>query len=155
MNLKKNWALVAEVLGGLGIIVSIVYLGIEVSRNSANTEVTNHLAIVDQVRELRTSVVESEKFADIRLRADAGLENLDDIERFRYRNWAFNSLDLWEATFIMYRRGGTSGEVWSVYDSGWCTSLRESTGLREVFLDLQDTSFDKEFAAHVKSCLDR
>ena len=153
MDLKK-WALIAEVLGGLGIIVSIIYLGVEVSRNSANTEVTNHLAIVDQIRGLRAPVVESEEFADIRLRADAGLANLDEIERFRYRNWAFNSLDLWEATFIVYRRGGTSREVWSVYDSGWCASLGESAGLQEVFLDLQDTSFDNEFAAHVNSCLD-
>lgn len=152
MDLKK-WALIAEVLGGLGIIVSIIYLGVEVSRNSANTEVTNHLAIVDQIRDLRTPVVESKEYADIRLRADTGLANLDEIERLRYRNWAFNSLDLWEATFIMYRRGGTSGEVWSVYDSGWCRSLQESAGLQEVFIDLQDTSFDREFAAHVNNCL--
>ena len=103
MNLEK-WALVAEVLGGIGIIVSIIYLAVEVSQNSANTEVRNHLAIVDQIQELRTAVIESEEFADIRLRGDAGLANLDENERLRYRNWAFNSLDLWESTLIMYRR---------------------------------------------------
>ena len=152
MNLEK-WALVAEVLGGLGIIVSIIYLAVEVSQNSAKTEVTNHLAIVDQIQELRRAVFESEEFANIRLRGDAGLANLNENERIRYRNWAFNSLDLWESTLIMYRRGGTSEEVWMVYDSGWCRSLRESTGLQEVFLDLKDSSFDKEFAVHANSCL--
>lgn len=154
MNLKK-WALVAEVLGGIGIIVSIIYLAVEVSQNSANTEVRNHLAIVDQIQELRTAVIESEEFADIRLRGDAGLANLDENERLRYRNWAFNSLDLWESTLIMYMRGGTSEQVWTVYNSGWCSSLRKSLGLQEVFLDLQDTSFAEEFAVHVNNCLDQ
>jgi hypothetical protein len=152
MKLKK-WALVAEVLGGLGIIISIIYLAIEVSQNSANTEVRNHLAIVDQTLKLRTAVVESEEFADILKRGDAGLLELNENERLRYSNWAYNSLDIWESTLIMYRRGGTSEEVWTVYSSGWCRSLRERVGVQEVFLDLQDTSFTKEFAVHVNNCL--
>ncbi len=154
MNLKK-WALIAEVLGGLGIIVSLIYLAVEVSRNSANTEVSNHLAIVDQILELRTAVIDSEDFADIRLRGDADLTNLDDNERLRYENWAFNSLDLWESTSIMYQRGGTSEETWAIYNSGWCRSLRESAGMQEVFLMLQSTSFGKEFADHVNNCLNQ
>lgn len=152
MDLKK-WALIAEVLGGLGIIISLIYLGFEVSRNSASTEVSNHLEIVSQTQELRMAVVESADFADIRLRGDADLTNLNDNERLRYFNWAFNSLDLWESTFIMHKRGGTSDETWSIYDAGWCLSLQERAGMQEVFLTLQSTSFGDDFAAHVRSCL--
>jgi hypothetical protein len=154
MNLKK-WALVAEVFGGLGIVISIVYLAVEVSRNTANTEVSNHLVIVGQLQNLRMVTIESSEFSDIRLRGDADLANLDDIERLRYSDWAFNSLDLWESAFVMYDRGAIAEQAWAVYDSGWCSFFRDNSGIQQIFFELQDTSFFTEFAAHANSCLKR
>jgi hypothetical protein len=155
MNDLKKWALIAEVLGGLGIIVSIIYLAAEMSRNSANTEVNNHLEIIGQIQDLRALAIEDKEFADIRIRGDAGLSNLDDIERLRYSNWAFNSLDLWESTLVMYQRGGTSEESWNVYNSGWCSFFQNAPGMQEVLSELQGSAFTTDFAENVKSCLNQ
>ena len=41
MDLKKT-ALIAEIFGGIGIIVSILYLGYEVSRNAESTKIIDY-----------------------------------------------------------------------------------------------------------------
>jgi len=57
MNLKKM-ALIAEVLGGVGIIISILYLAYEVSQNSESVELSHHLTLSDQYLALRQSIAE-------------------------------------------------------------------------------------------------
>jgi len=57
MNLKKM-ALIAEVLGGVGIIISILYLAYVVSQNSESVELSHHLTLSDQYLALRQSIAE-------------------------------------------------------------------------------------------------
>ncbi|NIP50840.1 MAG: hypothetical protein GWN81_02385, partial [Phycisphaerae bacterium] len=82
MNLKKT-ALLAEIIGGAGIIVSILYLALEVSENTKNTQISNHLALIEQNSEFRYLRMASPDLVEIALQGSSNAGNLSAVDQRR------------------------------------------------------------------------
>ena len=64
----KKWALFAEVVGGIGIIVSILYLALEIDQNTESVRAANHLALIEQLGVVRSWSVQDGEFEQTPLR---------------------------------------------------------------------------------------
>jgi len=76
INLKKM-ALLAEVVGGIGIIVSILYLVYEVSENTEGQALSHNLALSDQVLDLQHNLLQNSGLDAIVHRGSDDLAQLD------------------------------------------------------------------------------
>ena len=83
MNLKKM-ALLAEVVGGIGIIVSILYLAYEVSENTEGQALSHHLMLSEQAQDLEGNLLQNNNLADIVRRGRDDLGQLDANERYQF-----------------------------------------------------------------------
>ena len=95
MDLKKT-ALIAEIVGGIGIIVSILYLAFEVAENSKNTDISNQIALMQLNSESRLAVATSVESADVLSRGSVEVDSLTDAEQERFYLLAQHYFDLWE-----------------------------------------------------------
>ena len=150
MNLKKT-ALIAEILGGLGIIVSILYLGFEVSQNTKNTEIANHLALIEQIGAIRELHMTDETMAALVLNGSTDFSSLSDIEQDQFYWYTLHSFDMWETGFLMNERDGLPDGTWGVWNYSWCEWLRKP-GFRELWESGMRNSFNAQFRRNVEQC---
>ena len=94
-NLKKV-ALLAEVVGGLGIIISIVYLAFEVSDSSDAQLVANQLALAGRTQELNSLIVENAELGDLIAKSRLGVSALTPGQREQVNMYVYSKMAIWE-----------------------------------------------------------
>jgi steroid delta-isomerase-like uncharacterized protein len=124
MNLKKM-ALLAEVAGGIGIIVSILYLAYEVSENTEGLALSHHLVLSEQVQDLEDNLLQNSELADIVRRGSDDLGQLDAKERYQFERYLLAWWNIWENAQFMAETGRLDAETWD----GWNTALCRTTSL--------------------------
>jgi hypothetical protein len=110
MNLKKT-ALLAEVLGGIGIIVSILYLAFEISENSKNTKISNELILMQLNADVRILVTSDADAAEMILKGSNDVSSLSEVELDRFYMFAQHLFDIWEQTITLTGRDAVESDL--------------------------------------------
>ena len=150
MDLKKT-ALIAEILGGIGIIVSILYLGYEVSRNAESTEIANHLALIERNGELDLLLMSDPSILDLIDRGAVEIDSLSRIDARRFETYAQHAFNLWETSFLLSERDALPRDTWELWNKGWCDWLK-APGFRQLWTADLNRVFTEDFQVNVQSC---
>lgn len=150
MNLKKI-ALLAEIIGGVGIIVSILYLAFEVAKNTTNTQISNHLALIEQAGELKYLRMNNPDMAEIVLKGASDTEVLSTIDQSRFRSYAMQVLDIWETAFLMQESDVLPAGAWEVWDYAWCNTVK-APGFRALWSTGTNNFYTSRFRENVNLC---
>lgn len=151
VDLKKG-ALLAEIVGGIGIVISVLYLAYEVSRNTTNVQAANALAISDQTMEIRSHQIENNDLNEIILKA-SDLDALTTSERNRFFAHTLNRLALWENLILMDSQELLPEGFYAPLDAGHCTNFRTS-GYRAVWDFFDGAYFTDRLRDRVAECLE-
>ena len=88
----KNYALMAEIVGGVGIVLSLVFVGFQIKGNS---DLLSAQAVFD-LREsnslMSRDLVTNPELSEIVYRGDIDYESLAGVERWRYDFWVVEVL---------------------------------------------------------------
>lgn len=144
-------ALIAEIVGGLGIIVSILYLGYEVSRNVERMEISHHLTLSDQAMSLRNSVLESGELADILVKGNADISTLEPYQRLQYRQYMSGWWDIWENASYMARIGQLDEGTWVAWNRAACLTT-STPGAKALWNDGYNSNYMEVFKPRVDEC---
>lgn len=150
MNLKKM-ALIAEVLGGVGIIVSILYLAYEVSQNSESVELSHHLTLSDQYLALRQSLSEEADLAKIMVKGGSDFSALEPFERLQFEAYLTSFWDIWENAQYMFATDRIDLNSWTNWNRALCLRIA-SEGSAAAWSDGLYREFSPEFAPLVNQC---
>lgn len=153
MSLKKM-ALIAEVLGGLGIIVSILYLAYEISENSETMGLSHHLTLSQQALELRQSLMENDGFARVITKGNSSFADLEPFEKLQFENYYISIWDIWENAYHMSVTGQIDQEAWADWNSAHC-SVVAIPGSAEVWAQGREVLYHPEFAVIVNQCYEQ
>ncbi len=119
----KQWAQYAEIVSGVAVVVTLVFLIIEVRGNSdlirANTFNRNIESLID----LRTEIAGN----DASLAAIAGYWGIDDKEVLREQLLVVNLWSIYEKTFYSYQYDLVGEAEWERFQTRIC-GYRESRG---------------------------
>jgi len=148
----KKWALLSEIVGGLGIVVSVLYLAFEVSRNTTNVQAANALAISSETMEIRSQQVENDELNELIGKA-IDLDALTANERNRFFVHTLNRLTLWENLLLMDNQDLLPEEFFAPLDSGYCANFRTS-GYRAVWDAFPGDYFTNRLRDRVAKCLE-
>jgi hypothetical protein len=150
MNLKKT-ALLAEVLGGIGIIVSILYLAFEISENSKNTKISNELILMQLNADVRILVTSDADAAEMILKGSNDVSSLSEVELDRFYMFAQHLFDIWEQTITLTGRDAVESDLGARWSNGYCSYLSRP-GYREIWATAVEPLAAPEFRDVVNTC---
>jgi hypothetical protein len=80
----EQLALVAEIIGGIGVVASLIYLAVEIRRQSRQDALRTAHELTAQWGGLMTSLHDSSELAEIWLKGHNNFDSLDGVSRIRY-----------------------------------------------------------------------
>jgi len=110
MKLEK-WALVAEVIGGMAIVVTLVFLIIEIRGNSAAIRAATATSISDRTQTALLSIMSNPALMEASLRQAHG-EELSALDEALLSQRHAANMKLAEESFIAFRDGNLDPEIW-------------------------------------------
>ncbi len=141
-----NWqavSAIAEAVAALGVIFSLVYVGVQVRQATLETRVGVLRAVVNELGRVHDSLAQHEDLADLTVRGMADYASLTVTERARLSSHLAHMFKLFEQLFVLHRSGAMDLSDWRGYERAiadiaaypgvwaWCES--RSQWMREDF----------------------
>ena len=101
----EYWTLIVEVIGSLGVMVTLLYLAIQMRQNTKQTFAENTEAAVTKYIDAAMELMRNEDDADFLRRALHDYNGLSPTQKTRFYAWAVNLLRGFEAIAIKHRSG--------------------------------------------------
>jgi hypothetical protein len=146
-----NWGLVSAILDGIGamaVIISLVYLGIQVRIQNEERRIASVHEICEAYRNTLSSLHEP-ILACLFMRANEGYDKLDPTERLQVMSYCMVALKLFEEAFYQRQQKRLDEHIWE----GMATQLADSMSteaLRSVW-NQRRHQFGREFRSFMDS----
>ena len=147
----KDYALMAEIVGGVGIVLSLVFVGFQIKGNS-------DLLAAQAVFDLRESnslmardLVTNTELSEMAYRGYNDYESLAGVERWRFDFWVIEVLTHRMTAWKYGQEGLLDPEEIETWQNSTCLYLA-NPGVRKVW-EQDETWFRADFRAYVeRSC---
>ena len=140
----------AELVGIVAIVISLIFVGLEVRQSAAATRGATQQALADAAREASAALVEDVETAELILRFLSATDWSDftEAERFRSVILFTSMLRVYESAYYQRNEGNLSVELWA----GWEASLRGVAPMPGVALYWTERRhyFDERFRLYVE-----
>lgn len=110
----------AQIVGVIGGIVSVIFLILEIRRNSRAIEGSTVQALMAMEQSLFTYLADN---ADLYVRGRADFAALSDSESFSFNRHVGAYMSLYYAAFKQFEQGLIDAEVWVAYRNSMRTNL--------------------------------
>lgn len=148
-----NWGAIgalAELMGALGVIVSIVYLAVQVRQNTKALRLDAAHNVMKASADVGWPLMDAE-FSDRVGSALAGEIPQGLGERMSVQAWFFNTLRIMESAHYQHEHGGLPPEVWKAWEEWWTTWIH-MPGMAAYWADRRN-AFVPSFQATVDGWL--
>ena len=128
-----NWDAIgamAEILGAIGVIVTLAYLAVQIRQNSNQLRGTAITAVFEYQRSLTELLSADPELYKIALRGNEDLGSLDAFEQQRFAIWALQETGMWELCHSLLRQGALDEDFYRGKERYWL-QLHSSPGRRE------------------------
>ena len=138
---------IAEISAVALVIVSLIYVGIQVKQNTIATEISTSHAFVDTFSATVLEISRGKEFTDIYWRGLGGLSNLQGSETAAFGAWTISTFRAWELFYYQWQAGVFDDRLWAGWKVQFC-DLFGYPGIREIW-SLRSHQFDEEFREYV------
>jgi hypothetical protein len=138
----QDWGALGELVGGLAIIVSLVYVGLQVKQSTAAARVATSQSFSTQYTETMLQIADP-GFRDIWWRGITGLDNLKGSETAAFMAVMGSIVRMWESFYLQKQEGTFEPRI---FDS-WMIQLLDlfaQQGVREYWA-IRKHQFTSEF----------
>lgn len=144
-----NWnaiGAIGELLGAAGVIITLVYVAIQLRENAKATRVDTADRVLRSVTASQSRLIQDGELADIVRRGTQDLSSLEPTERMRVRLWFFELLRNAEQATRHEREGVLDRDVYDRWRQSLMDLLERWPEAR-VYLERNRAHFDPEFLA--------
>lgn len=132
MSERGRWArVVAELVGTGAVVVSLVYVGLQVRQNTGAIQTATSQGVNAQHAETIRLILESPEFADLLVRAERTPASMSAVDSLRY-DWFLNQrINVYETVYTSAVAGTMEEGMaagWPGCPAGCASRARESTG---------------------------
>jgi len=108
----QEWAAFAEIVGAIAVVLTLVYLAIQVRQNTKAIQSTNAITVHTNIQDLARGPTDDRELGGIILRAMDGTHELKPEDKLAAYAWFFIMLKTGELAHIQYRNGELAKEYW-------------------------------------------
>jgi hypothetical protein len=112
---RLNWeaiGAVAEGLGAIGVIASLLYLATQVRNNTRASRVEAKLAATNYLSSYTDHFINSPEIKDLFLRGRRSIADLDQVEYYRFGDLCIKAFWYFSAVHFQLRSGMLTGDEW-------------------------------------------
>ena len=148
-----NWdavGAIAEFLGALGVIASLIYVGMQIRENSRVVQASTSQAVADSAQARLLAVAQSLSLASTLAKLDtpSAVSSAEQVQVNYLRTASFKGF---ENQFFQYRQGLLRGDTWNGYEFFLLANLR-APDVQQWWSRSKD-GFDPAFRGHVEGLL--
>jgi len=142
------WALIAEIVGGAAVVISVVYLAIQINDNTRALRSQSHYNIIDVLHEPAAIVLESSDLAGLLNRCDAQPSSVSTDEWERCSWFYFLQLDAFEYAYYQTLDQAIPKQIWE----GVYGAIRQDIAQKKGFARFWEER-EEAFAEPFRSCI--
>lgn len=149
----RAWVSLAEIISAVAIVVSLIYVGIEIDRSTSQSDSDVYDELLLHTVRRRLLIIESAELADIIVRGSANFGDLNEADKLRFLNYSELLFVAWERAWAAYDGGVLTEELWL----GWNDFFALKAGENPPFVweEVRGTwDAALPFQAHVDKTLD-
>jgi len=138
----QDWGAVGELVGGFAIILSLVYVGLQIRQSTQASRAVTSQSFSSQFTELNLQITRAD-FHDIWWRGLCGLKNLQGSEMAAFMAFLSAIMLMWESFFLQKQDGTFEAQI---FDS-WLVHVIDlfgNEGVREYWA-IRKHGFTAEF----------
>ena len=147
----SDWAAIAEVVGAVAIVVSLIYVATELRHNTEATQAATFQQLVALSSNSLMAIAQDPVLADIYERGIQDSESLANDELFRFFLLIRIQWRGMEAAFFQWRHGVLGDSEWLGYASLMCNELSALTG-QQVSWEFHRDSLSPDFVSFIEEC---
>jgi hypothetical protein len=137
----SEWANIAEIIGGIAIVASLIFVGLEVSENTRMVRLTSDRALDQRNLALNVSVANNQGLADILTRGETDRGSLTPTEKMRFDNYCLSRFGGYENVVGNFVHGLVPQDEYEI----WARHFKQrfgKPGYREFWLEYRLGYFD-------------
>jgi hypothetical protein len=145
----QNLALIAEIIGAIAVVISLIYVGIGVRQNTDAISASNHQALVAMDIE-KTAWLKDSEFAALYVQALKDVSQLSRTQEVQVGSFVSIIFNTWELIYFNHNDGLMSDKVWE----GWSAYYEQQLKTNNVFKwwwNKSKMGFTSEFRLYVDS----
>jgi hypothetical protein len=123
----KDYALIAEIIGALAVVISLIYVGISVNQNTDAVMVSNHQALIVMDQNTNGWIRDLE-FAEVIEDAMRGTAELSPGQLQQFQTYLADKFNAWEFAFLTHESGMMEDNIWLGWDGHYRTFLKQPGG---------------------------
>ena len=114
-----------SIIANIGVVVSIVFLGIEMQQNTAMMQSQTRNSIVENQLSLYERGITNSEFAEVANKLRSDPKSYADIspERFQYALFVLSQLRIWENEFFQYQKGLFEADEFEARTNTWKVNI--------------------------------
>lgn len=144
----SEWAAIAEVVGAVFLVISLLFVGYSINKNSAMMEAQAESDFLDSWRTaIQMPFYTDERLAEIQLKVHSGQE-LGPVEAKMWENFQRAFLDTWWQYFGAHEKGLVSDQAWEEMDAAIFT-LWERERMSEFWEEMGVHYSGTRFGDHI------
>jgi len=129
-------AVMAEIIGAVAIVVTLVILIFEVRGNTEELRAATLSNIAERTQEVNLLKVRNLQFAEVMTRLEAG-DELSPAESYQVIDYLLSVLKVAEESFISYKAGSLDEDIWLTRASAALAHLQDDRS-RAMYISIRD-----------------
>ena len=154
---KEEWAMtlqeILQVIGGIGVIGSLIYVAIQVRNNARALRAATFLQISHNMQGALFNMASNEELASLVLRGGDDFSALSRIEKARFRFHGMFILSLNQNIYTQHKIGTLTNSDWDSFNKD-LDSYFDMNGARQAWQHYKGR-FNPEFQAYVERIIER
>ena len=111
-----NWdaiGAIAEIMGAFLVLVTLIYLSIQIRNNTKEVKSENVHRITDSFNQLNLLVASDERLADLWHKGVANYDDLSDTEKARFGFMQLAAFRIYDSLYYQIQRGTGDKQLWN------------------------------------------
>ena len=139
-----EWAEVAEVVGAVAVVISLVYVGIQVQENTEEIRASNRQQLVGRAHGATNNVATSPELASAFAKVASG-EQMTPSENIQYRFFVRSMLYDVQEAYLLYREARLDEGYWSTRASLFSAYMEQERARQIYNRDMSQGVFHVDF----------
>ncbi len=121
----KRWALGAEIVSAVAIVITIGFLAFQIMKNTNATQAQTYQLLMQEMNVYRTLMAELDMAEIVEKVVQQGWDNLDPVEQRRLHGTAAINWGFYESAYFANKRGVLGESEWKRFELAYCRRRTE------------------------------
>lgn len=144
----ERWALLAEIIGALAVVLSVAYLALQVSDNNRLLRSQAHYNGLELSQRPLEMMIDNENLAGVLANCDEAPETVDRTGWYRCSGYYLIQFNSWEYLYYQHEDGSIPRQLWSGADASFKQRVATRPGYKRFWSESQH-AFDEPFRSYL------